>query len=277
MGGVARRNFRLFRKLCGDDALKNVIIVTNMWGDVTEDIGGAREKELSESELFFKPALEKGARMMRHNNTVESAHRIIRSLLGMKPQVLAVQHEVVDENKSVSETAAGQDLRGELERQLAKHKEDIQSIRDEMAKLLKEKDQKHEEEISELQESLTGVKTQLDRVQQAYAALQTDREVEKGVAQKKAEKVEKEMAQKEKELRRLAQQTRLQESKIDEMQDRLNTAETKTASELPPPPKTHSGRRGPSHSREEEEPFNNSRNNSSSNQSRRNERWCIIC
>jgi hypothetical protein len=28
MGGISSRNFRMFRKLCGDDTLKNVVIVT---------------------------------------------------------------------------------------------------------------------------------------------------------------------------------------------------------------------------------------------------------
>ncbi|THH15941.1 hypothetical protein EUX98_g9380, partial [Antrodiella citrinella] len=34
MGGVAKKNFRLFRKLCGDETLRSVIIATTMWQDV---------------------------------------------------------------------------------------------------------------------------------------------------------------------------------------------------------------------------------------------------
>ena len=46
--GVSVRNFKMFRQLCGDSTLKNVIFVTNMWGKVPKEVGEAREKELAE-------------------------------------------------------------------------------------------------------------------------------------------------------------------------------------------------------------------------------------
>jgi len=46
----------MFRELCGDSTLKNVILVTNMWGDVSGSVGEARERELARE--FFKPVLE---------------------------------------------------------------------------------------------------------------------------------------------------------------------------------------------------------------------------
>jgi hypothetical protein len=39
-GNLAVRNFRMFRELCGDKTLKNVILMTNMWGRVTRQVGG---------------------------------------------------------------------------------------------------------------------------------------------------------------------------------------------------------------------------------------------
>jgi len=75
MGGISGRNFRMFRKLCGDDTLKNIVIVTNMWGEVGQAKGQMREAELKNK--FFKPTLDKGAQMLRHDNTVESAHNIL--------------------------------------------------------------------------------------------------------------------------------------------------------------------------------------------------------
>ncbi|KAJ3556344.1 hypothetical protein NM688_g2081 [Phlebia brevispora] len=36
MSGISRRNFGMIRSLCGDNTLKNVIIVTNMWGEITD-------------------------------------------------------------------------------------------------------------------------------------------------------------------------------------------------------------------------------------------------
>jgi hypothetical protein len=57
----------MFRKLRGESTLKNVVIMTNMWGRVEKDVGEAREKELAG--VYFKIALEKGAQLVRHHNT----------------------------------------------------------------------------------------------------------------------------------------------------------------------------------------------------------------
>ena len=54
----------MFRKLCGESTLKNVVIVTNMWGKVEQDVGESREQELAG--IYFKPALDKQAQLVRH-------------------------------------------------------------------------------------------------------------------------------------------------------------------------------------------------------------------
>ena len=71
----------MLRKLCGDKFLQNVVIVTNRWGEVPLQVGEAREAELQTRDIFFKPILDKGARMTRHENTVSSAEKIIRLIL----------------------------------------------------------------------------------------------------------------------------------------------------------------------------------------------------
>jgi hypothetical protein len=50
MGGISTRNFKMFREICGENTLKNVVIVTNTWGAVSKEIGEAREQE--EGNLF---------------------------------------------------------------------------------------------------------------------------------------------------------------------------------------------------------------------------------
>lgn len=77
------RNFGVFRKLCGEQTLKNVVIMTNMWGRVTPEVGEARERELTTQ--FFKPAADKGAWFLRHLETVETARSVIRAILGNHP------------------------------------------------------------------------------------------------------------------------------------------------------------------------------------------------
>ncbi|KAF9788737.1 hypothetical protein BJ322DRAFT_1050872 [Thelephora terrestris] len=71
----------MFRELCGDNALHKVVIVTQMWGQVDVEVGNEREAELKREDDFFKPVLDKGARMERHENTALSAERNVRLIL----------------------------------------------------------------------------------------------------------------------------------------------------------------------------------------------------
>ena len=88
MGGVHRRNFGMFRKLCGEETLRNVLLVTTMWGLVDPVVGEKREKQLMTDPALFKPVIDKGARMIRHDNTLPSAQAILELLIPMKPQAL---------------------------------------------------------------------------------------------------------------------------------------------------------------------------------------------
>jgi hypothetical protein len=52
-----------------------------MWGKVDVEVGKEREAELKREDDFFKPVLDKGARMARHENTDLSAERVVRLIL----------------------------------------------------------------------------------------------------------------------------------------------------------------------------------------------------
>ncbi|KAG2347712.1 hypothetical protein BDR05DRAFT_836555, partial [Suillus weaverae] len=132
MGGTSKRNFKIFRELCGESSLKNVIIVTNMWSEVKREIGEAREAELASKDKFFKPVLEKGARMLRHDGALESAHTILRYLINSQAATLRIQQEIVNEHKPIEKTAAGAELRRALDEQADHHKEEIRNLKAEM-------------------------------------------------------------------------------------------------------------------------------------------------
>jgi hypothetical protein len=122
----------MFRELCGDSTLKNVVIVTNMWGEVGKDVGEAREAELIQEDKFFKPVLEKGAQLVRHDNTTETARAILLHLIENKPLPLRIQTELVDQGMSLSETAAGAELNRELMEQIKKHEKEMRELQKEM-------------------------------------------------------------------------------------------------------------------------------------------------
>jgi len=145
--GIAQRNFKMFRELCGDTNLKNIILVTNMWGMVTPDVGEAREMELTNR--FFKPALDKGAQMTRHQNTEQSAHDIIRMIMKNRLVVLQIQQELAGERTDIINTAAGEVVNEELKEQIRKHREEWQAAQDQILRALKEKDEQTRQEMAE--------------------------------------------------------------------------------------------------------------------------------
>ncbi|KAF9463763.1 hypothetical protein BDZ94DRAFT_1125479, partial [Collybia nuda] len=107
MGGVSRRSFRMMSELCGERNYKNVMIVTNMWDKVPPAEGEKREAQLRTDTRYFKPALDKQAKLARHDNTLVSAKNILKSLLDNTPIALSIQNELVEDEKHISDTTAG--------------------------------------------------------------------------------------------------------------------------------------------------------------------------
>jgi hypothetical protein len=200
MTGISRRNFGMFRKLCGDNALQNVVITTNMWGQVELQVGEDREAELMGEDDFFKPVLDKGARTERHNNTVESAKRIIRSILDKNPLPLRIQKELVDEHKALNETAAGEELNKELNRQIEKHLEAMRVLMENMEQATRDKD---EETRRELEVEIDGLRTKVEGLQNDSQRMASDYERTINELRAKAEKSEKEKARLDEEINEL--------------------------------------------------------------------------
>lgn len=162
MSGSAIRSFNMFRKFCGDEALKNVAIVTNMWGEVSLERGIAREQELASDDGFFKPVLQ-DARMMRHQtNSRRSAHHILEFFLDKRPQPLLIQRELVEEKKDIMETSAGMELDREVAEAQRKYKEEMEEIQKEMEEALRMKD---EETRKELEEAFRQLESEMKKAQ----------------------------------------------------------------------------------------------------------------
>ncbi|KAF9787371.1 hypothetical protein BJ322DRAFT_1107429 [Thelephora terrestris] len=142
MTGISRKNFGMFRMLCSNRTLQNAVIVTNMWGEVSLQVGDAREAELAKEYFFFEPALDNGARMARHDNTTSSAENIIRLILDNRPLPLRIQEEPVAEGKDISETSAGEQMQSEsrqgADRVATKYQQQIKELQNEKVQLLKQ-------------------------------------------------------------------------------------------------------------------------------------------
>lgn len=176
VGGVSRRNFSMFRKLCGEDTLKNVVIVTNMWGEVSPEQGAARERELQTDDMFFKPAMDKGAQMVRHINAVESGHAILRRIVHNKPLPLQMQREMVDEGRKIIQTEAGLELNRELENSAQRYQEELAEVRKEMVVALMAKDVEAKQELEGFHKEV--IRT-IQKIEYDRDRLSRDRELEK--------------------------------------------------------------------------------------------------
>jgi hypothetical protein len=128
-------------------SLKNVVIVTSMWDKVTLEEGESREEQLSTNQMFFKPALDEQAIMLRHNNTIESAGSIIRVILANDPIPLAVQKELIDNKMHLQGTLAGNVLIGDLQECAQQCQEDIRHMQIEIADAVQEKDERTKQEL----------------------------------------------------------------------------------------------------------------------------------
>ncbi|KAF9260262.1 hypothetical protein L218DRAFT_989712 [Marasmius fiardii PR-910] len=224
MGGIATRNFKMFRQLCGEKTLKNVVIVTTMWSKVTPNEGVARERELKSDELFFKPVLDKKAQLVRHDNTPETARAILSLLVQNEPLPLRIQSELVDEGaKSIADTAAGGELDRELKKQMEKHKEEMVQLEAEMKEAIRTKDEETRQELEEgkqkLEKQMKEAKDDAQKLALDFAArneaLVKKMEEERRAAEKKA------VEEREELLRRLGEERRAADKEAAKQRDEL--------------------------------------------------------
>ena len=140
-----------------------------MWGYDSSDIIEARERELRRG--VFKSAIDRGAQMASHNNTPQSAHDIIRTIIRSTerhhPVPLQIQRELANKARDIAETTAGGFIcpeRGERIRQL----------REEMQPYLRDMDEQLKQELEEarksLQERIREVKKDREGTSEGYAA-----------------------------------------------------------------------------------------------------------
>lgn len=190
MGGSAKKNLFMFKKLCGPEALKHVVLVTTMWEQVDEKVGLSREKELEETEDFWGYMLGKGSRIERHMNTPESARRIVEIFISKghpsSPVLLAIQDEMVNNNKDLDKTEAGRGLDGVLAIEREKFRRELEQTRQEMQEAIDLRDKESQEELSkqqaesekrlkQLQVQQMELKTTMEKLhREKYEALEAD-------------------------------------------------------------------------------------------------------
>lgn len=137
-----------------------------MWDVIDEPVGSEREKELCDKDIFFKPALARGARMGRYHNTLESGREILRAILKQgkaAPVALQIQEEL-HSGMEISETRAGRELGRELFEQMERHRTEMHGLLEDIQRATQERDEEARHELVEERHrlELTMSKIQID-------------------------------------------------------------------------------------------------------------------
>ena len=218
----------MFRKLCGDEALKNVVVVTSRWDDVQEkdrEAMGKREKELMETPgKFFEPLIAAGGRFLRHDNTARSARRIMEAFLKNEPIPLQIQVEMRN-GKTLEETAAGSELAAEMKKLMDKHSSEMKNLKEEMAEAIAAKDEALKKE---LEAERTKMQQEMKKWEEQKKALADGLTAAREEAKKRQEEADRKMREQSVEFDRKVKET---EERAKEERKKLKADMDKMASE----------------------------------------------
>ncbi|KAJ6111400.1 P-loop containing nucleoside triphosphate hydrolase [Penicillium sp. IBT 18751x] len=161
MKGSGMKNLRMFEKVVGKDQVSNCCLVTSKWSLQRHEDLEAHEAELKAK--FWKPLLERGARMERFGDSMQSAIDIIRPLAenSFVPQLV---NETQILGKTLVQTEAGKEVNDNLEDAKMAHKKELEelfiqqeeAIRDkdwEMKQIIATEKQENEERLAEIEKA----------------------------------------------------------------------------------------------------------------------------
>ena len=121
--GSSVRTLEIFKKICGDTALKNVLLVSNRWNEVDEVIGAARENQLRDD--FWAFMLSNGSTMARFYGDRDSAIGIASQLISRQSIILELQRELVEEGKTLERTVAGAFVHEDVSEMRARYEQEL--------------------------------------------------------------------------------------------------------------------------------------------------------
>ena len=120
MSSSSLKSLRIFEKICGDAASRDVTILTTMWEMLQSEeairAAEARESKLRDGEKHFGRLCKGGAAYERHRNNQASSVKIVEDICSRGRVVrLVVQLELEqDQRLLLADTAVGRYLEGDL-------------------------------------------------------------------------------------------------------------------------------------------------------------------
>ena len=177
LGGKALQNLKMFKSLCGDEALSKVVLATTFWGNVNPITGVSHEKDLEKSE-FWGTMIRKGSKVLRQDKGQVSARSIIEYLVRRRTPASAgvaldIQKQMVDEGKSLDQTGAGQEMNAQILAMRKEYEEKIATLRADLRVAIERKD---EEWKAQIEDERRKTRTKLEKEEKDRQKLQADNE-----------------------------------------------------------------------------------------------------
>ncbi|EDR05775.1 uncharacterized protein LACBIDRAFT_302488 [Laccaria bicolor S238N-H82] len=94
--GPTLRNFDVFQKLCGEDALKRVVLCTTKWSDIIPEEGEKRTEQLKET--YWKKMIEGGSTVREFEDSQKSAWDVIAPIIEEKENILSRSSNYMKQN-----------------------------------------------------------------------------------------------------------------------------------------------------------------------------------
>ena len=133
MRGSATRTFDVFSKLVGPDSFHSIILVTTMWDLLYGSlVGQQREEQLRE--VWWRDLIDKGSKTARSTGDRDSALAKLEKIafdhmmLTTAGAPLAIQKEIVDEQKPLEATSAYKTLSHRVDEMVSEHRKQLDSI-----------------------------------------------------------------------------------------------------------------------------------------------------
>jgi hypothetical protein len=127
----------LFQKLCGYDSLPNVVFATTFRNITKPGARSTPDGELIATEDLLGSMISHGSAIMHHSGSRQSAKVILDWVLrNRRPLVLQIQKEFHVEKLTLKDTEVGRELDDRLSKQRRKFEQEMERLREEMARAL---------------------------------------------------------------------------------------------------------------------------------------------
>ncbi|KAI4219269.1 MAG: hypothetical protein L6R36_008437 [Xanthoria steineri] len=208
-------HLKMFRNLCGDHNLKNVILATTKWGVTPLQDARRREKDLTSDTRFWRPMIAAGAVVRRFENSPESATDLVKKILDKGQKIVpTIQQEVVKGTK-LADTQAGAIIEATIARLQKEHDQEKQALLEEVQRAKKEQNRSMQEALEVERQRLE--KKMAEREEEARQLHMTTNEA----LQLRIKKLEEEQEQRTAEEAELAEEIEQFGQKVQDFQSKL--------------------------------------------------------